>query len=117
MQCAAKEPVPPYHPHHSHQSVCGSTGTLIPKIGHGTAASKTRLPDTVMVCCERTGCNYSTHLFHLGQTLNSDARKAAELAIRQNHAWYCPRCSNSARAQKARSDGSDSENAETEDAG
>jgi hypothetical protein len=99
-------------------TVCDSTG-FIPKIGHGKATSKQRLPDTVMVCCERTGCNYSTHLFHLGQTLNSDARKAAEaeLAILQNQPWYCPRCSNSARVQKARSDGSDSENAETEDAG
>ena len=93
-------------------TVCDSTGRFIPNIGHGTAKSKTRLPDTVMVCCEGTGCNYSTHLFHLGLTLNSNARRPAELAIRRNHAWYCPRCSNSARVQKARSDGSDSEDAE-----
>jgi hypothetical protein len=63
--------------------VCDENGRFIPNRGYGNRDSKRRLPDTVMVFCERPGCGMATHLYHLGKTLKSDARKAAELAVRQ----------------------------------
>ena len=89
--------------------VCDENGRFIPNRGYGNRDSKRRLPDTVMVFCERPGCGMATHLYHLGKTLKSDARKAAELAVRQHKAWYCSSCKDRARDEGDSSDSSDAD--------
>ena len=42
--------------------VCDANGRFIPNRGYGNRDSKRRLPDTVMVFCERPGCGMATHL-------------------------------------------------------
>jgi hypothetical protein len=52
--------------------------------------NRARLDDWTMLQC--SGCEFHTHLLHLGADLRASARKTAEDAIKNDAEWHCKSC-------------------------
>ena len=60
------------------------------ELGDKDKENRARLDDWTMLQC--SGCDFHTHLIHLGADLRAPARKTAEDAIKDDADWHCKTC-------------------------